>query len=78
MSRSRKKNPVVTHVKCKSQKTGKQQCNKRFRSIKLTLKNLDRILPFRTREVMDVWSFEGDGKFRMTELNPNFKKIYRK
>ena len=62
MSRSRKKTPVSTVACCKSQKRDKRICNRAFRrKSKISLKQ-GRELPYRTREIMDVWNFAGDGK----------------
>lgn len=78
MSRSRKKNPVVTYVNCKSQKKGKRQCNKRFRRITRQMIHRDPDLPKYKKEVMDVWYMEGDGKYRLKADIQLYIKVIRK
>ncbi len=78
MSRSRKKNPIVTYTSCKSQKKSKRQCNKRFRRIVRHRIHEDTELPIYLKEVMDVWSMEGDGKHRLSFDNPQYFKAIRK
>ena len=78
MSRSRKKNPVVTYVNCKSQKKGKRQCNKRFRRITRQMIHRDSDLPLYMKEVMDVWDMEGDGKHRIQQDDNYYMKSLRK
>ncbi|MFC4675142.1 hypothetical protein [Dysgonomonas termitidis] len=62
MSRSRKRTPVSTIACCKSQKADKRICNRLFRRESKVLLKQGKDLPSRLREVMDVWSFAGDGK----------------
>lgn len=64
MSRSRKKIAAGTICICKSQKPGKQMCNRRFRRKERRLLNHGRYskLPFKPREVIDEWDLGGDGK----------------
>lgn len=78
MSRSRKKNPIFTYASCKSQKKSKRQCNKRFRRIVRHRLPEDTELPIHTKEVMDVWTMEGDGKYRLSFDNPQYIKAIRK
>ncbi len=78
MSRSRKKNLIVTYASCKSQKKSKRQCNKRFRRIVRHRIQKDTELPINTKEVMDVWTMEGDGKHRLSVDNPQYIKAIRK
>lgn len=78
MSRSRKKNPVITYVKCNSQKKSKRQCNKRFRRITRQMIHSDSNLPKYKKEVMDVWDMEGDGKHRLKADAQLYIKVVRK
>lgn len=78
MSKSRKKNPILTWTNCKSQKKGKRQCNKRFRKLSRILICSDEMLPRIGCEVMDVWNFEGDGKHRVPKDTLQFDKAIRK
>ena len=64
MSRSRKKVPAGTFCCCKSQKRGKQVCNRKFRRrehMALCSGHLER-LPYQSIEIMDPWDLGGDGK----------------
>lgn len=78
MSKSRQKNPVLTWTNSKSQKKGKRQCNKRFRKLSRILVCSDKILPRKGREVMDVWNFEGDGKYRVIRSSSQYEKSLKK
>ena len=62
MSKSRKKNPASTVVNCKSQKKDKRLCNRAFRRKSKTCIKTDCDLPYRTRKIMNVYNFAGDGK----------------
>lgn len=64
MSRSRKRTPVGCWVCCKSQKRGKQVCNRKFRRQERQKMGVGDIetLPLRTYEVMSPWDLGGDGK----------------
>ena len=70
MSRSRKRTPICCWVCCKSQKRGKQVCNRKFRRQERQKMGVGDIetLPLRTYEVMSPWDLGGDGKgyFRVT------------
>lgn len=64
MSRSRKKVPISCGAGCKSQKRGKQVCNRKFRRrehLALGSGHFER-LPFQSIEIMDPWDLGGDGK----------------
>lgn len=64
MSRSRKRTPISCWVCCKSQKRGKQVCNRKFRRREhqtISVGNYER-LPHLTIEVMSPWDLGGDGK----------------
>lgn len=64
MSRSKKRTPVTYWAGCKSQKRGKQVCNRKFRRrerISIRTNRFERI-PYLTIEVMDTWDLGGDGK----------------
>ena len=64
MSRSKKRTPVTCWVGCKSQKRGKQVCNRKFRRrerISISTNLFERI-PHLSIEVMDPWNLGGDGK----------------
>ncbi len=79
MSRSRKRIPVSTNACCKSQKKDKRICNRTFRrkSKILLLKNED--LPLGTREVLNVFSFSGDGKHYVRSTDYSLiEKVLRK
>lgn len=68
MSRSRKKTPVFGMANRKnSEKEDKVLANKRFRrkSKMKILHNIENI-PFRVREVSDVWSWSHDGMFYLS------------
>jgi hypothetical protein len=77
MTRSRKKNPVETYIG-KSQKRGKQMCNRMFRRECKTALFTDKLLPIRLREVLDEWSLGGDGKHRITQDDGRYTKSLRK
>ena len=82
MSRSRKKTPVSTICCCKSQKRGKQCCNRRFRRRERMLLHMNDIegLPNRPMEIMDPWDLGGDGK-RFWKIPPEseiYKRMMRK
>ena len=78
MSRSRKKTPISTIAGCKSQKGDKQKCNRLFRSKSKQYIHEGKELPYRLREVMDVWSFAGDGKTYWGDDCRRFEKLMRK
>ena len=64
MSRSKKKSPASTCCCCKSQKRGKQFCNRKFRRrerMMIGKGQYDR-LPNKPIEVTDPWDLGGDGK----------------
>ena len=64
MSRSKKKTPASTCCCCKSQKRGKQFCNRKFRRrerMMIGKGQYDR-LPNKPIEVTDPWDLGGDGK----------------
>lgn len=64
MSRSKKKTPASTCCCCKSQKRGKQFCNRKFRRRERMMMGngqYDR-LPNKPIEVTDPWDLGGDGK----------------
>ncbi|MBR4047768.1 MAG: hypothetical protein IKK07_04860 [Bacteroides sp.] len=64
MSRSRKRTPVCCWVCCKSQKCGKQICNRKFRRREhqcISAGDYEE-LPLYTIEVMSPWDLGGDGK----------------
>lgn len=64
MTRSRKKIAAGTNCVCKSQKYGKQNCNRRFRRKEHRLLNHGKCdnLPHNPREIIDEWDLGGDGK----------------
>lgn len=65
MSRSRKRQPYTVGAGCRSQKRGKQVCNRKFRRQErraILSGRWDR-LPYRQIEVMDPWDLGGDGKY---------------
>ena len=64
MSKSRKRTPISCYVCCKSQKRGKQVCNRKFRRHEhrlISIGDYER-LPVFTIEVMNPWDLGGDGK----------------
>lgn len=77
MTRSRKKNPVETHIGT-SQKRGKQKCNRTFRRESKAALLTDKLLPIRLREVMDQWNLGGDGKRRIPPDDNCYTKSLRK
>ncbi|WP_304522493.1 hypothetical protein [Bacteroides acidifaciens] len=77
MSRSRKRTPVTTNAG-RSQKQSKQQCNRRFRRIVHQRIGADYNIPNHVREVRDVWSMQGDGKYRWTPDMEQYEKMMRK
>lgn len=64
MSRSKKRTPVCCWVCCKSQKRGKQVCNRKFRRQQRQKMRVGdyQSLPLRTFEVMSPWDLGGDFK----------------
>lgn len=62
MSRSRKKTPVSTNACCKSQKNDKRICNRKFRRLSKVLLLKEKELPIWQREVLNRWTFAGEGK----------------
>lgn len=65
MSRSRKRLPYALGAGCKSQKRGKQMCNRKFRHRERQNISMGEFehLPHHQIEVMDQWDLGGDGKF---------------
>ena len=64
MSRSKKRTPITYWVGCKSQKRGKQVCNRKFRRKEhqtISMRCIER-LPYKSIEIMDPWDLGGDGK----------------
>ena len=64
MSKSRKRTPVCCWVCCKSQKRGKQICNRKFRRREhqcISVGDYEE-LPLYTIEVISSWDLGGDGK----------------
>ena len=64
MSKSKKRTPISRYVCCKSQKRGKQMCNRKFRRREhqvINAEDYERLLVF-TIEVMNPWNLGGDGK----------------
>ena len=64
MSRSRKRTPITYWAGCKSQKRGKQVCNRKFRRKEhqtISMGHLE-CLPYKSIEIMDPWDLGGDGK----------------
>lgn len=82
MGKSKKRTPITCWACCKSQKRGKQFCNRRFRRRthqRITIGDMER-LPLLTREVMESWDLGGDGKSYI-HLEPTDKyyiKLMRK
>ena len=64
MSRSKKKTPASTCCCCKSQKRGKQFCNRKFRRRERMMMGKGKYdrLPNKPIEVTDPWDLGGDGK----------------
>jgi len=61
---SRKRTPISCWVCCKSQKRGKQVCNRKFRRREhqvIRVGEYER-LPLLTIEIMSPWDLGGDGK----------------
>lgn len=82
MSRSKKRTPVTCWVGCKSQKRGKQVCNRKFRRrerISISTSLFERI-PHLSIEVMDPWNLGGDGKvyFHADPSDEWYIKLMRK
>lgn len=82
MSRSKKRTPVTCWVGCKSQKRGKQVCNRKFRRrerISISTNHFERI-PHLSIEVMDPWNLGGDGKvyFHADPSDEWYIKLMRK
>ena len=82
MSRSRKRTPIGCWVVCKSQKRGKQFCNRKFRRREhvAICSGIYERLPVRCIEVMDPWNLGGDGKLYF-KPKPNeewFVRLMRK
>ena len=82
MSRSKKRTPVTCWVGCKSQKRGKQVCNRKFRRrerISISTNLFERI-PHLSIEVMDPWNLGGDGKvyFHADPSDEWYIKLMRK
>jgi hypothetical protein len=82
MSRSKKRTPASTCCCCKSQKRGKQFCNRKFRRRERMMMGkgqYDR-LPNKPIEVTDPWDLGGNGK-TFWEFSPNedwFIRLMRK
>ncbi|KAA6347888.1 hypothetical protein EZS27_004668 [termite gut metagenome] len=70
MSHSYKHIPIFNHTTAKSNKWSKKKNHKLFRLLEKNDKQ-----PKKMREVMDEWSYEGDGKFYYKEAT---KKDLRK
>jgi hypothetical protein len=82
MSRSRKKAPVSTYCCCKSQKKGKQCCNRKFRRKDRALIANGRFgqLPYSRIDILAPWDLGGDGK-HYWRINPEsewYSKLMRK
>lgn len=82
MSRSRKRPPIFCWTCCKSQKRGKEVCNRKFRRRerqKISTGDLDK-LPRLTIEVMDTWDLGGDGNgyYHATPNDDYLVKLMRK
>jgi len=82
MSRSKKHLPITCWAGCKSQKRGKQMCNRKFRRRERMSLNTIQFekLPLRTIEVMDPWDLGGDGKtyYRAEPSDEWYIKLMRK
>ena len=82
MSRSKKRTPVTCYACCKSQKRGKQFCNRKFRRREhqlISVGDYER-LPRLIIEVTETWDLGGDGK-HYVHADPNselFIKLMRK
>lgn len=75
MSRSRKKTPVSTNAKCKSQKKGKTMANKRFRRmVKSLLSQEEQPLPLKSIELTSSYDLGGDGKMYCKEHGDEFMR----
>ena len=72
MGKSRKKTPVSTWGRCKSQKRGKTSCHRKFRRLERIMIHVDRCerLPYRQWEIVGQWDLGGDGK-RYYHGNPS-------
>lgn len=82
MSRSRKRTSISCVACCKSQKRGKQICNRKFRRKEhqtISIGDYD-ALPIYTIEVMETWDLGGDGKsyFHVKPHDEWFLKLMRK
>lgn len=63
MSHSRKRTPVITFAKCKSQKEGKKIASKKFRRrVKVRMLHMDEVLPIKSIEITSTYDLGGDGK----------------
>lgn len=68
MSRSRKKTPILGMTTAGSEKSDKQEANRKFRRrIKQEVADSQDVLSEK-REVSDVWDFAKDGKQYMNSL----------
>ena len=75
MSKSRKKIPVSTVVKCKSQKRGKVMASKRFRRmVKLLLAQDKEVLPVKSIELTSSYNLGGDGKLYWKDHTEEFMR----
>ena len=72
MGKSKKRAPVSTWGRCKSQKRGKTFCHRKFRRLERIMVNMDRCerLPYRQWEIVGQWDLGGDGK-RYYHGNPS-------
>lgn len=80
MSRSYRKSPFCGITTAESEKKDKQLAHRRERRIVSQILGSDPlrpVLPHR-REVSNVWSFDKDGKQRLSGNSPDYLKIMRK
>lgn len=76
MSRSLKKSPCYPIACGKSNKISKQICNRRFRRRERRSIFLSSDMPYKTREITDVWDFLTD---RLSFWHTNMdKRFYHK
>lgn len=82
MSRSKKKTPITYWAGCKSQKRGKQVCNRKFRRKEHQTISVGKIdqLPYKSIEMMDPWDLGGDGKcyYHAKPTDERYIKLMRK
>lgn len=80
MSKSYRKHPICGMTTAESEKKDKQLAHRRERRIVRQILGSDPlrpVLPHR-REVSNVWSFDKDGKQRLSTDSPYFEQIMRK